>query len=156
MNKWSDPFANTSGPDPIEVQAESTSDLLEKKIINESKIKGRLGYARSETRSLSERHLVVEQIRRNLGLPSLTRPSREHAIELGRRYGEDEAAKRAEEGSDREQRICRAKAYAAWEYDGKPVDCQQKYNKEFAITSHAIPRSVRHIGQDLRPSEKKK
>lgn len=47
--------------------------------------------------------------------------ARNDAIALGRRYGEDEADRRGETGWVRENRIERAEAYAAWEFDGKPI-----------------------------------
>lgn len=47
--------------------------------------------------------------------------SRDEAVERGRVLGEDEARRRGEAGVDRAQRVARAKAYAAWEYDGKPA-----------------------------------
>lgn len=52
--------------------------------------------------------------------------SREQAVEFGGRLGEDEARSRREVNSDGSlsvaglERVARARAYAAWEYDGKP------------------------------------
>lgn len=46
--------------------------------------------------------------------------SRAAAVERGRLLGEQTADQRGETGQDKAQRVARAKAYAAWEYDGKP------------------------------------
>lgn len=46
--------------------------------------------------------------------------SRDAAILHGRLLGEQTAKERGETGDDRDRRIRRAMAYAAWEYDGKP------------------------------------
>lgn len=47
--------------------------------------------------------------------------AREAAIELGRRYGEDEADKRGEIDDEREDRIQRAVHYQLWDLEGRPV-----------------------------------
>lgn len=47
--------------------------------------------------------------------------ARDAAIAHGRLLGEDEAKRRGETGWVRENRIERAEAYAAWEFDGKPI-----------------------------------
>lgn len=52
--------------------------------------------------------------------------SRAEAVERGRILGELEADSRRELGSDREQRIARAMAYAAWDYDGRPPSSQDQ------------------------------
>lgn len=51
-----------------------------------------------------------------------SRLTREQAIEQGAKLGANEADRRGETGLEREQRVARARAYAAWEYDGKPTD----------------------------------
>lgn len=53
--------------------------------------------------------------------------TREQAVELGRRIGEDEANRRGEIGSDRAGRIKRAMDYAAWDYDGRPTTGTPKH-----------------------------
>jgi hypothetical protein len=60
---------------------------------------------------LNEEPITSEAERRGL--------SREQAIELGRRYGAQAANERGETGAIREERIRRAAAYAAWDYDGR-------------------------------------
>lgn len=59
--------------------------------------------------------------------------SREQAVERGRLLGEQEAESRREVGSDREQRIARAMAYAAWDYDGRPPSSQSQRD-EFGVS----------------------
>ena len=59
------------------------------------------------------------------------------AIEMGRRYGTDEANRRRETGDWRENRIRRAMAYAAWEFDGKPPG--GAHLKEFGIDTNLTP-----------------
>ena len=53
--------------------------------------------------------------------------TREQAIAWGRRLGEDEANRRGEIGTIRAERVARAEAYAAWDYDGRPAKGQPKY-----------------------------
>lgn len=57
---------------------------------------------------------------------------RADAIEVGRRMGAETAAQLRESGDQTQQRIARAKAYAAWEFDGKP-DSWAGYVKEFGV-----------------------
>lgn len=47
--------------------------------------------------------------------------TREQAIEIGARLGADTADKRGEAGELRSDRIARAMAYAAWDFDGRPT-----------------------------------
>ena len=47
--------------------------------------------------------------------------AREEAIEIGRRLGADTARQRGEVGEVAQERIERAMAYAAWDYDGRPT-----------------------------------
>ncbi len=58
---------------------------------------------------------------------------REAAIDLGRRLGEQTADAKGETGPDRDQRVRRAMAYAAWEYDGKPAG--GAHLREFGVPS---------------------
>lgn len=60
---------------------------------------------------------------------------REVAVERGWLLGEDEARKRGETGQDREDRVKRAMAYAAWEYDGKPTD--GSHMREFGVAQQS-------------------
>lgn len=57
---------------------------------------------------------TIESAARKRGL------SREQAIDIGRQLGTDEADRRGDVGADRQERIERAMAYAAWDYDGRP------------------------------------
>lgn len=65
---------------------------------------------------------------------------RRKAVEHGRALGTHEADSRRETGSDREQRIRRAMAYAAWEFDGKPLSSKHQ-REEFGV-----------LGPDVTPS----
>lgn len=60
--------------------------------------------------------------------------TRAEAIERGRKLGEDETYRRRE--TDKESRVARAMAYAAWEFDGKPTD--GGYKKEFKIAGGPV------------------
>lgn len=63
---------------------------------------------------------------------------REAAVEFGRRLGTHEADSRGEIGSNREQRIKRAMAYAAWEFDGKPLSSKEQ-REEMGVVSPDLP-----------------
>lgn len=69
-----------------------------------------------------------EKIRKTM----LADMTREQAIAWGKALGEDEADKRREYGAMRDERIRRAMAYAAWEFDGKPSG--GAHLKEFKLT----------------------
>lgn len=99
----------------------------------EQAIRTRYGYGSSERRTWAERQAVANRIRERLGLPQKA-GSRMEAIELGRKLGLEAAEKYGEEGQDANQRIARAMAYAAWEYDGRPLDHGDRYRIEFGIT----------------------
>jgi hypothetical protein len=73
------------------------------------------------------------------------------AVEIGRLLGADEAGKRRETGSDREQRIRRAMAYAAWKFDGKPLSSLAQ-SKEFGVETAIVVGSLDRI---LHPVVKK-
>jgi hypothetical protein len=62
-------------------------------------------------------------------------PKRARAVELGRRYGADEARRRSEPG---EERMRRAMAYAAWVYDGKP-ESSRATSEEFGVRAREVP-----------------
>lgn len=66
---------------------------------------------------------------------------RRKAVEHGRALGTHEADSRRETESDREQRIARAMAYAAWEFDGKPLSSQAQ-RKEFGVSEQATRGSL--------------
>ena len=75
------------------------------------------------------------------GLPRYSNWSREQAVAHGRAVGEDEAARRRETGEVAEQRIRRAMAYAAWEYDGKPESAAAQ-RKEFEVAETSVTASL--------------
>lgn len=66
---------------------------------------------------------------------------RDAAVEYGRRLGQAEADSRRETGDDREQRIARAMAYAAWEFDGKPLSSRAQ-REEFGVSEPATVGSL--------------
>jgi hypothetical protein len=57
---------------------------------------------------------------------------RDAAVDYGRRLGEQTADDLGETGMDKEQRMRRAMAYAAWEFDGKPPSSQVQ-RAEFGV-----------------------
>lgn len=63
---------------------------------------------------------------------------RKQAIERGRLYGVHEADRRGDSGAEREQRILWAMAYAAWEFDGKPIENDGRYRSEFSLSAPAV------------------
>lgn len=67
--------------------------------------------------------------------------TRDQAIARGAQLGEDEADRRRETGRDREQRIARASAYAAWEWDGKPSSSAAQ-RKEFRVAETELSGSL--------------
>jgi len=67
--------------------------------------------------------------------------TREQAIAHGRAVGEDEMRLRRETGEVAEQRIRRAMAYAAWEYDGKP-ESGAAQRKEFGVAETSVTASL--------------
>jgi len=75
------------------------------------------------------------------GLPRYSNWSREQAVAHGRAVGEDEAARRRETGEVAEQRIRRAMAYAAWEYDGKP-ESGAAQREEFEVAETSVTASL--------------
>lgn len=64
--------------------------------------------------------------------------TREQAVEVGRRLGSQEADRRGEVGDWRKTRVARAMLYAAWEYDGKPLDRGAAYRAEFGVPEPAL------------------
>jgi hypothetical protein len=75
--------------------------------------------------------------------------SRAAAIERGRALGTDEARSRNETPDWAESRIKRAMAYAAWEYDGKPLGTGAEYRKEFGIADPAVSDPRISLGSDF-------
>ena len=80
---------------------------------------------------------------RKLGL------SREKAIEVGRMLGLSEAAHRNESKDWADSRIKRAMAYAAWDFDGRPLGDGAKYRKEFGIPEPAVSDPRVSLGSDF-------
>lgn len=73
--------------------------------------------------------------------PEIRNLTRAEAVEYGRQLGAHEADRRRETGSDREQRIKRAMAYAAWDYDGKPISSEAQ-RKEFGVVDSPVTPSL--------------
>jgi hypothetical protein len=73
--------------------------------------------------------------------------TREQAIEEGRKLGEE--AGRPEEPAWAQDRVKRAMAYAAWEYDGKKVGDGARYRKEFGIAEPAMSDPRVSTGSDF-------
>jgi len=74
---------------------------------------------------------------------------RKAAIVYGRLLGEDEAERRHESPDWADSRIRRAMAYAAWEFDGKPVGRGAEYRKEFGIPEPAMSDPRVNLGSDF-------
>lgn len=70
---------------------------------------------------------------------------REKAILMGRALGEHEARSRGEVGSARDQRVARASAYAAWEFDGKPWGRSREYAAEFKVRDVEVTPSLARL-----------
>ena len=70
-------------------------------------------------------------------LAGVRKQGRDAAVLLGRLLGEQTARERGDTGKDKEQRIARAMAYAAWEYDGKPVSSALQ-RREFGVTETVV------------------
>ena len=87
----------------------------------------------------------VEAIRRSM--------TRAEAIAQGEAQARAAAFKKGETGQALDQRIARGKAYAAWEWDGKPAG--GAHLEEFGVTSPSAPPSVRN-GSDLKPEGRKR
>lgn len=90
-------------------------------------------------RTLDREQLTDEQVAGRTDLIRLralrNRLTRDQAVDLGAQLGEMEADKRGETGREKEQRVARAKAYAAWEYDGKPAN--SNHMAEFNVTQRS-------------------
>lgn len=88
---------------------------------------------------LDSEQLTDEQVAGRTDLIRLralrNRMTREQAVEAGARLGADEADRRGETDQDRDDRVARAKAYAAWEYDGKPTD--GRHMREFGVAQQS-------------------
>ncbi len=81
-------------------------------------------------------------------LAGVRKQGRDAAVLLGRLLGEQTARERGDTGKDREQRVARAMAYAAWEYDGKP-ESSAAQRKEFGVTETVVA-GAKGIGQDFK------
>jgi hypothetical protein len=81
--------------------------------------------------------------------------TREDWVELGRLAGEQEASDRLETGNERLQRIARAMAYYAWEWDGKPLGYGNRYQREFGVGSIALHDALRSRGADWKRADKR-
>lgn len=82
--------------------------------------------------------------------------AREKAVQIGKQLGEAEAVLRREHGEEREIRIRRAMAYAAWEFDGRPAQ-RSEYYKEFGVEDRKVTGSLdREASKRLVGKEKKK
>lgn len=102
-------------------------------------------------KSLDEAAEVAEAIQ----LAALRAKPREVAIERGRRFGENEADRRGELGREREVRVKRAMAYAAWEYDGKPLGVGDRYQKEFGLgVVGELQGALQRGGSDMKRGKK--
>lgn len=75
--------------------------------------------------------------------------TRAGAIEHGRLLGTDEARRRNEEKEWADSRIARAMAYAAWEWDGKPIGKGSDYRKEFGLPEPAVSDPRISLGSDF-------
>ena len=84
--------------------------------------------------------------------PEIRNLTRDQAVKYGRQLGEHEANRRRESGTDREQRIKRAMAYAAWDYDGKPLSSESQ-RREFGVIDSPVTPSLERA---LFPPKKEK
>jgi hypothetical protein len=81
-----------------------------------------------------------------------SRWSREEAIRHGAALGLQTATQKGETGMVLDQRVARAKAYAAWEYDGKPTG--GAHLVEFGVVQ---PKTYlpSWLGADTKPEKRK-
>ena len=76
--------------------------------------------------------------------------TREQAIAYGKLLGEDEARRRNEPKNWADSRVKRAMAYAAWEFDGKPMGKGAEYRAEFGIPEPALAHPKVGLGSDFK------
>ena len=81
--------------------------------------------------------LAKESIRKELRKDMI----REQAVAYGKALGEHEADSRQEIGERKEDRVKRAMAYAAWEWDGKPPSSEAQ-RKEFGVGETELTSSL--------------
>jgi hypothetical protein len=81
-------------------------------------------------------------------LAGVRKQGRDAAVLLGRLLGEQTARERGDTGRDREQRIARAMAYAAWEYDGKPESSAEQ-RREFGVKETVVA-GASGVGSDFK------
>ena len=79
--------------------------------------------------------------------------SRAEAIVSAAILADEVSARKGEREPDRSQRVARAQAYAAWEWDGKPAG--GAHLAEFGVTNTTTPPEVRN-GSDWKPEGKKR
>lgn len=78
--------------------------------------------------------------------------TRDEAIAEGRRAGQLEARSRGEDEEHTADRISRAAAYAAWEYDGSPLDAEDRYLKEFGLSDQKLLPSLERVLAQPKPN----
>ena len=89
------------------------------------------------SKEASEAAAIISEAESVIG-SGMLEEMRKEAIERGRSYGVQEADRRSDTGQEREQRILWAMAYAAWEFDGKPTENDERYRKEFGLSAPAV------------------
>jgi len=80
---------------------------------------------------------------------------RDEAIAEGRRGAGIEADLRGETGEVREERIHRAEAYAAWEFDGRPDGEDDRYRIEFGLPVR-VPMGIDRVAGKANFKEERK
>jgi len=95
---------------------------------------------------------IIEQKK----LAAVRSQGRDAAILRGRLLGEDTARLKRETGGMRDERVRRAMAYAAWEYDGKPTG--GTHLREFGLaagasTENAQVAQAREVGTRARAAD---
>lgn len=80
--------------------------------------------------------------------------TREQAVMYGQALGESEAERRRETGADKDQRVRRAMAYAAWEFDGRPQGMIE-HLREFGVEVKLTASLDREASKRLLRKEKK-
>ena len=81
-----------------------------------------------------------------------SRWSRAEAVAHGAALGLETAVLRGESGQDRDQRVARARAYAAWEWDGKPAG--GAHLAEFGVVRPEVHSDQRVNGTDWKGGKK--
>lgn len=102
--------------------------------------------AESDAITEKEKARIVSSVRTAADLAE----KRRQAIEHGRVLGEDEAHRRNEVGEWAASRVKRAMAYAAWEFDGKPLGEGARYRAEFGIPEPMLADPRVGLGSDFK------